>query len=140
MYVPGVDGKKMSKSYGNTVNIFLPDKKLRKVIMKIKTDDKGLDDVKDPKTCTIFTLYALLANKDQTDQMEQNYSGGNYGYGHAKQELFELIIKKFAKERTIYNDLMNNKTLLDEHLAIGAKKARETAKVTLKRIRAVLGY
>ena len=140
MYVPGVDGQKMSKSYGNTVNIFLPDKKLRKVIMKIKTDDKGLDDIKDPKTCTIFTLFALLANKDQTEQMEQNYLAGNYGYGHAKQELFELIIEKFEKERTIYNDLMNNKALLDEHLAIGAKKARETAKVTLKRVRTVLGY
>ena len=140
MYVPGVDGQKMSKSYGNTINIFLPDKKLRKVIMKIKTDDKGLDDIKDPKSCTIFTLFALLANKDQTEQMEQNYLAGNYGYGHAKQELFELIIEKFAKERTIYNDLMNNKALLDEHLAIGAKKARETAKVTLKRVRTVLGY
>ena len=99
MYVPGVDGQKMSKSYGNTVNIFLPDKQLRKVIMKIKTDDKGLEDIKDPKTCTVFKLYALLANQEEIEQMALNYTSGNYGYGHAKQELFELIIVKFKKER-----------------------------------------
>lgn len=140
MYVPGVDGQKMSKSYGNTVNIFLPDKQLRKVIMKIKTDDKGLEDIKDPKTCTVFKLYALLANQEEIEQMALNYTSGNYGYGHAKQELFELIIVKFKKERKTFNELMENKNILDEKLAIGAKKARETAKVTLNRIRTVLGY
>lgn len=140
MYVPGVDGQKMSKSYGNTVNIFLPDKKLRKVIMKIKTDDKGLEEVKDTENCTIFSLYALLASEEQVEEMKLNYAGGNYGYGHAKQALFELIIEKFAKERALYNELMENKDLLDEKLAIGAKKARAIAQITLKRIRTVLGY
>ena len=140
MYVPGVDGQKMSKSYGNTVNIFLPDKQLRKVIMKIKTDDKGLEDIKDPKTCTVFKLYALLASQEEIEKMALNYTSGNYGYGHAKQELFELIIVKFKKERKTFNELMENKNILDEKLAIGAKKARETAKITLNRIRTVLGY
>ncbi len=140
MYVPGVDGQKMSKSYGNTINIFLPDKKLRNVIMKIKTDDKGLEDPKNPENCTIFTLYALLANDEQVVEMKQNYLGVNYGYGHAKQALFELIIEKFSAERKLYNELMADKELLDQKLAIGAKKAREIAKVTLQRVRAVLGY
>jgi tryptophanyl-tRNA synthetase len=140
MYVPGVDGQKMSKSYGNTVNIFLPDKKLRNVIMKIKTDNKGLEDPKNPENCTIFTLYALLANDEQIVEMKQNYLGVNYGYGHAKQALFELIIEKFSAERKLYNELMADKKLLDKKLAIGAKKAREIAKVTLQRVRAVLGY
>lgn len=140
MYVPGVDGQKMSKSYGNTVNIFLPDKQLRKVIMKIKTDEKGLEDVKNPESCTIFTLYALLASDDKIEEMKQNYLGGNYGYGHAKQALFELIVEKFSAERKLYNDLMEDKDLLDQKLAVGAKKARKIAQVTLQRVRAVIGY
>lgn len=140
MYVPGVDGQKMSKSYGNTVNIFLPDKQLRKVIMKIKTDEKGLEDVKNPESCTIFTLYALLASGDKIEEMKQSYLGGNYGYGHAKQALFELIVEKFSAERKLYNDLMEDKDLLDQKLAVGAKKARKIAQVTLQRVRAVIGY
>lgn len=132
--------KKMSKSYGNTVNIFLPDKQLRKVIMKIKTDEKGLEDVKNPESCTIFTLYALLASDDKIEEMKQNYLGGNYGYGHAKQALFELIVEKFSAERKLYNDLMEDKDLLDQKLAVGAKKARKIAQVTLQRVRAVIGY
>jgi tryptophanyl-tRNA synthetase len=140
MYVPGVDGQKMSKSYGNTINIFLPDKKLRKVIMKIVTDEKGLEDVKDPSTCNVFALYSLLANDSQIAEMEQNYKGGNYGYGHAKQALFELIIEKYAQERATYNELMENKELLDEKLAVGAEKARVLAQATLKRVKTALGY
>jgi len=132
--------KKMSKSYGNTVNIFLPDKQLRKVIMKIKTDEKGLEDVKNPESCTIFTLYALLASGDKIEEMKQSYLGGNYGYGHAKQALFELIVEKFSAERKLYNDLMEDKDLLDQKLAVGAKKARKIAQVTLQRVRAVIGY
>lgn len=140
MYVPGVDGQKMSKSYGNTINIFLADKPLRKAIMKIKTDELGLEDPKNPKTCNIFKLYALLANDEQVAQLDSKYRAGNYGYGHAKQELFELICEKYSKERTTYNKLMENKALLDEKLALGAEKARVIAKETLLRVRKVLGY
>lgn len=140
MYVPGVDGQKMSKSYGNTINIFLPDKQLRKSIMKIVTDEKGLEDVKDPSTCNVYTLYALLATEEQKEAMAKKYREGNYGYGHAKQELFELIIEKYATERATFNELMENKTLLDEKLALGAQKARVTAQATLARIRKALGY
>ncbi len=140
MYVPGVDGQKMSKSYGNTINIFLADKPLRKAIMKIKTDDLGLEEPKNPETCNVFKLYALLASDDQIAALDQKYRAGNYGYGHAKQELFELICEKYAEERAAFNHFMENKDLLDEKLAIGAEKARKIAKETLTRVRKVLGY
>jgi tryptophanyl-tRNA synthetase len=140
MLVPGIDGEKMSKSYGNTINIFLPDKQLRKVIMKIKTDDLGLEDPKNPESCTVFNLYSLLASKDQTSELSKKYKAGNYGYGHAKQELFELICAKFTKERKAFNHYMENTNIIDEKLNIGAEKARISAKKTLKRVRKVLGY
>ncbi len=140
MYVPGVDGQKMSKSYGNTINIFLADKPLRKAIMKIKTDDLGLEEPKNPETCNVFKLYELLAEENQIAELAQKYRAGNYGYGHAKQELFELICEKYAKEREAYNHYMENRALLDEQLAIGAEKARTIAKETLARVRKVMGY
>ena len=140
MYVPGVDGQKMSKSYGNTINIFLADKPLRKAIMKITTDDLGLEDPKNPETCNVFKLYALLADEEQIAQLDKRYRAGKYGYGHAKQELFELICNKYAEQRKAYNHFMNNKELLDEQLAIGAKKATVIAKETLTRVRKVMGY
>ena len=140
MYVPGVDGQKMSKSYGNTINIFLPDKQLRKSLMKIKTDELGLEEPKNPETCNIFKLYSLLANKTQIAELGQKYRAGNYGYGHAKQELFELICEKYVKERAAYIELMADKDLLDKKLAIGAEKARAIASETLCRVRKVLGY
>lgn len=140
MYVPGVDGQKMSKSYGNTINIFVPDKALRKNIMKIVTDDLGLEAPKNPETCNVFQLYALLANEEQTNDLATKYKAGNYGYGHAKQELYELIVEKYQNERIAYSKLMSNKGLLDEKLAVGALKARETAAITLDRVRKVLGY
>lgn len=140
MYVPGVDGQKMSKSYGNTINIFLPDKALRKNIMKIVTDDLGLESPKNPERCNVYKLYALLASKEQSDDLAKKYIAGNYGYGHAKQELFELIIEKYATERKTYDSLMADKGLLDEQLSVGAIKARETAAKTLSRVRNVLGY
>ena len=140
MYVPGVDGQKMSKSYGNTINIFLPDKQLRNSLMKIKTDELGLEEPKNPETCNIFKLYSLLANETQIAELDQQYRAGNYGYGHAKQELFELICGKYSKERAAYIGLMADKGLLDKKLAIGAEKARAIASETLRRVRKVLGY
>ena len=140
MYVPGVDGNKMSKSYGNTIDIFLTDKKLRKRIMSIVTDDKGLEDVKDPETCVVFKLYSLLASPDQIALMRSNYLGGGYGYGHAKQSLFELIIEQFQTQREKYWELMDNKDDLDKLLQVGADKARVIAKTKLQEVRNALGF
>ena len=101
--VPGTDGEKMSKSRDNIINIFLPDKKLRKQIMGIQTDSIPLEDPKNPDTDNVFSLYKLLASTEQITEMRANYEGGNYGYGHAKQALYELIITKFSTERERYN-------------------------------------
>ena len=140
MLIPGTDGEKMSKSRENTINVFLPEKKLRKQIMSIATDSKGLDDVKDPLTCNVFALYQMLADKKAVDQMTVNYSANGYGYGHAKQELFELILSKFFKERKRYSFLMENPDQIEKALTLGADKARKVAKEVLKRTREKLGY
>ena len=140
MLIPGTDGEKMSKSKGNLINIFLDDKKLRKQIMSIETDSTPLEEPKDTETCNAFALYKLLATEEQTIKMKANYEGGNYGYGHAKQELFELICERFSKEREQYNYYMANLNELDEQLKIGADKARLVAKDVLERVRKKLGY
>ena len=108
--------------------------------MKIKTDILGLDEPKNPETCNVFKLYSLIGSDEQINQLDEKYRKGNYGYGHAKQELFELICEKYAHERALFNKLMANKPLLDEKLSIGAEKARLIAKETLIRVRKVLGY
>ncbi|SNR17574.1 tryptophan--tRNA ligase [Tenacibaculum jejuense] len=138
--VPGVDGEKMSKSRDNVINIFLPDKKLRKQIMKIQTDSTPLEEPKNPDGDNVFALYKLLASDEQIAEMRANYEGGNYGYGHAKQALYELIIDKFADVRSKYNHYMENKNEIDEALAIGAEKARKVAQDVLQRVRAKVGY
>tara|TARA_B100000809_G_scaffold7535_1_gene7452 strand:- start:28 stop:996 length:969 start_codon:yes stop_codon:yes gene_type:complete len=140
MLIPGTDGEKMSKSKGNLINIFLADKKLRKQILSIATDSTPLEDPKDTETCNAFALYKLLATEEQIVKMKANYAGGNYGYGHAKQELFELICERFKQERELYNYYMDNLPELDEKLKIGAYKAREVAKGVLERVRTKLGY
>ncbi|WNW01044.1 tryptophan--tRNA ligase [Tenacibaculum sp. HL-MS23] len=138
--VPGTDGEKMSKSRNNFINIFLPDKKLRKQIMGIQTDSKALEDPKNPDTDNVFALYKLLASDAQITEMRANYEGGNYGYGHAKQALYELIIDKFVDVRTKYNHYMENRTEIDEALAVGAEKARTVATDVLQRVRKKIGY
>jgi tryptophanyl-tRNA synthetase len=138
--VPGTDGQKMSKSRDNIINIFLPDKKLRKQIMSIKTDSKSLEDKKTPDTDTIFSLYKLLASKGEIAEMRVKYEGGNYGYGHAKQELYELIIDKYAIVRERYFYFMENKNEIDKALEIGATKARKVAGDVLNRVRKKIGY
>ena len=140
MIVPGIDGQKMSKSYNNTINLFLPDKDLRKVIMKIVTDATPMDQPKNPDTCNVFKLYTLVAEKDKIEEMRQNYLRCGYGYGHAKEELYQTIAIKFKKERELYNHYMSNKAELDKKLKIGADKARIIAKATLKRVREKIGY
>jgi tryptophanyl-tRNA synthetase len=138
--VPGTDGEKMSKSRNNIINIFLSDKKLRKQVMSIKTDSKSLEDSKNPDTDTIFALYKLIASKSEIAEMRIKYEGGNYGYGHAKQELYELIIDKYAIIRERYSYFMENKNEIDKALEIGALKARKVAGNVLKRVRTKIGY
>ncbi len=140
MYIPGTDGNKMSKSRGNIINIFLDDKALRKQIMSIESDSTPLEDPKNPETCKVFALYKLLASMDQIAQMRQNYEGGNYGYGHAKQALFELICEKFSSEREKYNYYMSHLDEVDALLQKGAAKAQLVANSVLSRVRAKLGF
>ena len=140
MYVPGTNGGKMSKSQGNIIDIFLDDKKLRKQVMKIETDSTPLEEPKNPDTCNLFALYKLLGSEEQVATMRANYEGGNYGYGHAKQAFFELLIDKFSKEREQYNYFMNNLNEIDKALEIGAEKAGKVANEVLHRVRAKLGY
>jgi tryptophanyl-tRNA synthetase len=140
MYVPGTDGQKMSKSRNNFINIFVDDKALRKQIMGIQTDSTPLEEPKNPDTCNCFALYKLLATPEQTEEMKANYLAGNYGYGHAKQALFELIVEKFATEREKYNYYINNLEEVDRLLLEGAAKAGEVANGVLKRVREKLGY
>ena len=140
MLIPGTDGSKMSKSKGNTINIFLPDKKLRKVMMSIETDSTPMEDPKNPDTCNVFALYKIMANEAQIAEMRVNYEVGNYGYGHAKQALYELIVEKFATERETFNHYIENPELIEEKLKIGADKARAVAEKVLAKVRTKLGY
>ena len=140
MIIPGTDGQKMSKSYNNFIDIFLTDKKLRKQIMGIQTDSTPLEEPKDADNCNVFKLYKLLATEDQSLELKGKYEVGNFGYGHAKQELFELICDKYKTEREKFNYLMENKNILDEDLAKGAEKARVIAREVLQRVRKNIGY
>ena len=140
MIVPGIDGQKMSKSYKNFIDIFLPEKQLRKQVMKIITDAKSLEDKKDPDNSIIVDLYALIAAEEKTETLKDKFRAGNFGYGHAKQELFELIMDTYNKERIKFTHLMANKGLMDEVLMKGAEKASLVANETLNRVRGKLGY
>lgn len=140
MVVPGTDGQKMSKSYGNYIDIFLPEKELKKVVMNIVTDATPLEAPKNPDTCNVFKLYALLGNESQVKDMKGNYLKGGYGYGHAKTALFEFIMDKFKTQRGEFNRYMSDKNELDKKLLHGAEKARRVTHVVLKRVREKLGY
>lgn len=140
MYIPGTDGAKMSKSKDNTINIFLPEKQLRKQIMSIETDSIPLEDPKNPDTCNVFALYKLLASKEEIKMMSAQYKGGNYGYGHAKQALYELMLSRFEKQRERYTYLMQNKNEVDVALQNGSQKATIVAGNVLKRVRQKVGY
>jgi tryptophanyl-tRNA synthetase len=141
-YVPGTNGGKMSKSANNIINIFLDDIALRKQIMSIESDSTALEDPKNPDTCNIFAIYKLLASESQLLKMRENYANANadFGYGHAKQELFELIIHQFKTERESYNYYMNNLQEIDQELFRGAEKAASIANGVLKRVRQKLGF
>ncbi len=140
MTIPGIDGRKMSKSYDNGINIFLPKKKLQKNINLIVTDSLPLEAPKNPDTCHVFQIYKLLANEQQTLEMKAKYEAGNYGYGHAKKELCELIMSNFEKERAQYNHYIENEDELESELSKGAEKARVIAQEVLERVRNKVGF
>lgn len=140
MIVPGIDGQKMSKSYHNYIDIFLPDKELLKVVKSIVTDSLPLEAPKDPDTCNVYNIYKLIASTEQIEAMRNNYLNGGYGYGHAKQELFDVIVTKFASAREEYQFLMANPAALNHKLEKGEEKARAYAQDTLSLVREKLGY
>lgn len=138
--VPGTDGEKMSKSRNNTLNIFTSDKDLRKQVMSIQTDSKTLEEVKDPDSCNVFNLYKLLADKSLVEEMRSNYLKGGYGYGHAKQALYDCLLDRFKKIREDYAFYHSHPDKVEEILMEGAGRASETACKVLKRVRKSLGY
>jgi tryptophanyl-tRNA synthetase len=140
MTIPGTDGQKMSKSYGNIIDIFLPEKALLKQIKSIKTDSTPIDLPKNPDTDNVFAIYNLLATQEQQASMRTKYLGGNYGYGHAKQELFELILEKFSKERAAFDYYMRNPDELENKMEQGEAKARVVAQGALNRVRKKIGF
>ncbi|OEY71302.1 tryptophan--tRNA ligase [Salegentibacter salarius] len=140
MYVPGTDGAKMSKSKGNTINLFVTDKKLRKQIMAIDTDSTPLEEPKNPNTCNVFALYKLVATEAQIAEMRKNYEAGGFGYGHAKQALYEVLLEQFETPRKKYEYYMNNLEEIDKALEVGAEKARNVANEVINRVRKKVGY
>lgn len=140
MYIPGTDGQKMSKSKDNTIDIFLPDKALKKQIMGIVTDSTPLEDPKDPDADTVFALYSILAGPEQVTAMRNNYLGGNYGYGHAKKALYECVLEAFGEARERFHYYMSHKAEIDAALEAGATRAAAVADGVLDRVRAKLGY
>lgn len=137
--IPGLDGRKMSKSYGNTVPLWTPSKQLRKLIMKIVTDSRGVDDIKDPDSDNVFALFKLFASPDQVADLRARYHAPGLGYGHAKQELFEVLDAHLAEPRERFHEWMSHPSRLDEVLAEGAQKAQTAARRTLGRIRDRVG-
>jgi tryptophanyl-tRNA synthetase len=140
MIVPGTDGEKMSKSRGNLLRIFAPEKELKKEVMAIVTDSTALEDPKDPDSCTVFKLFSLVAPATAVADMRGNYLRGGYGYGHAKKELLQALLDGFAAERSLFDRLMQDRGELDARLHKGAVKARGVATEVLRRVRSKLGY
>jgi tryptophanyl-tRNA synthetase len=140
MVIPGIDGQKMSKSYHNYIDIFLPEKELLKVIKKIVSDSTALEDPKNPDTDITFQLYSLIATDEQTQEMRENYLRGGYGYGHAKKALHELILEKYREPREIFDYYMSNEEALEKILLAGEEKARAVAQNTISRMRQALGF
>ncbi len=140
MIVPGTDGQKMSKSYNNFINIFLPEKELKKVVMGIVTDSKSLEEPKDPATDNVFKLYRLLGSAEQVEDLRAKYVAGGFGYGHAKTALFELILDKYKHQRDTFNRLMADAGQLETELQKGEIKAGALANAKLEQVREILGY
>ena len=140
MTIPGLDGQKMSKSYNNYIDVFLPEKELNKVIKRIVSDSTPLEDPKDPEADITYKIYKLLASQDQVDAMKNNYLSGGYGYGHAKKELYDIIMKRFEEPRAIYNHYFEDKEALERQLKIGEEKATEVARKTMEEVRKLMRF
>ncbi len=140
MTIPGTDGRKMSKSYGNVIDVFLPKNQLKKQIMSIVTDSTPLEEPKDPEQCNVYALYKLLATPEQSAELAAKYRAGNFGFGHAKTALLELILEDFAEARTRFDHYMAHPESVFEALQVGANKARPIAQATLGRVRSALGF
>ncbi len=137
--VPGLDGQKMSKSYGNTIDLFLEEKALRKQVMRIVTDPTPVEDPKDPDTCNVFQIFSLFLNKDEQAALRKRYVAGGLGYGEVKQELFETIRDTFEPFRVKRNELLADLPALRETMTTGAEKARYAALKTLRKVRKRVG-
>ena len=137
--VPGIDGQKMSKSYGNTIPLFGAQKATRKIIMSIVTDSTPMEDPKDPDKCNVFALYKLFASPEELEEMRANYRGGNYGYGHAKQALFEKLWAYFEPMRERRAELEMNPDYIWDVLRDGGRKAAQEAAKTMDRVRKAVG-
>ena len=138
--ITGTDGEKMSKSKNNVINIFGSESELKKQIQSIETDSSSLESPKDWKKCNLFNLYKLIADEDQIETMKTNYEAGGYGYGHAKKDFLELILKKYSAERNTFNHYISNPNEVEAILKMGASKAMITAEKVLNRVRKKLGY
>ena len=139
MTIPGIDGQKMSKSLNNYIDIFLPEKDLLKVVKKVVTDAKSLEDEKNPDEDNVFKLYSLVAKPNEIEEMRQNYLAGGYGYGHAKNALHAVLVREFAEEREKFEYYMNHTEELEQKLQAGEAKAEIIAKNTLERVRNNMG-
>jgi len=140
MTIPGTDGQKMSKSYGNIIDIFLPEKELRKQVMSIVTDSTPMEAPKSPDTDNVYAIYKLIATDEQTELLRKKYLAGNFGYGHAKQELFDLILQKYAREREAFNHFMSNNDDLERTLRRCEEKAASIAGTVMERVRRKVGF
>ena len=132
--VPGVDGQKMSKSYGNTIEMFATPKRIKKAVMSVVTDSKGVDDVKDPEEVIVYQLYKLVADDAERAQMEQRFREGGYGYGDAKKALLEKIVEYFGPARERRAELASDPGTVYEILRRGGEQAREVAQKTVDRM------
>lgn len=137
--VPGIDGQKMSKSYNNTITMFSPEKELKKQIMNIVTDSKALEEPKDPDTCNVFALYKLFATPDQLQLLTDKYKAGNFGYGHAKKELLEIVLDHFKEARDKRTELANNLDYVKQVMKEGGEKARAIAIDKVKEVKTAVG-
>ena len=137
--VPGIDGQKMSKSYNNTIPIFGKEKALRKTVMSIVTDSKGLEEPKDPDTCNVYALYKLVATPEELQEMREKFLAGNYGYGHAKQALFEKLWSYFEPMRKRREELENNLDYVRDLMKRNAERARTEAEILLTKVRQAVG-
>ncbi len=139
-YVTGTNGEKMSKSKGNIIDVFLPEKQLKKQIMSIQTDSTPLEEPKEFQNCNVFKIFKLIADENQTNEMKNKYQSGGYGYGHAKTDLLNLILEKYKENRSKFDYLMSNKKEIDLILSEGSKKAEITATQVIKRVKTKLGF